>query len=139
MPACYVIDVAHRIVISQALGRLTDSDLWQHQQRLRQDPMFDPTFCQLWDCTGVTAVAVTGEGLRQLATVSVFQPGTPRAIVAPNDAMYGLARMFQTLRGFQGEQIAVFRELADAHAWLEVAHLSAEAGPRYIDMPSGAR
>jgi len=64
-------------------------------------------------------VAVTGAGIRQLATVSVFQPGTPRALVVTSPVMYGLARMFQTLRGLQGELIAVFRELEAACAWLE--------------------
>ena len=119
MPTCYTIDVAHQWVRSWAMGHLTDTDLWQHQQQLRHDPAFDPTFCELWDCTAVTTVAVTGACIRQLATVSVFQPGTPRALVAPGPTMYGLARMFQALRGLHGELIAVFREMEAACAWLE--------------------
>ena len=119
MSVSYCIDVAHRSVTSRAMGYLTDTELWQHQCRLRHDPAFDPTFCELWDCSEVTTVAVTGAGIRQLATVSVFQPGTPRALVVTSPVMYGLARMFQTLRGLQGELIAVFRELEAACAWLE--------------------
>jgi len=117
MSVFYVIDPIHQRVISRAIGALAAGGLRHHYQQLRRDPAFHPTLCELWDCTGVTAVAVSG--IRQLATVSVFAPGTPRAMVAPSDAVYGLSRMLQTLRGFRSEQIAVFRDRMGALAWLE--------------------
>jgi hypothetical protein len=101
------------------MGRLTDADLQQHQQQLWQDPAFDPTFCQLVDWTGVTALALTADGLRHRVAGSIFQPGTPRAIAASRPALYGFARMIQSLQSFQGGNMRVFRELAAAQAWLD--------------------
>ena len=120
MPATYHIDVARKVVFSQGVGRLTDVDILDHQRQLAQDPAFDPTYRQLWDCSAVTEGTVTAAGIRVLAERSVFLPGTRRAIVSPRTAGYGLARMFQTLRNLQGEQTAVFRDLAAARAWLEL-------------------
>ena len=119
MPMTYHINPICRMVTSQATGRLTDEELRQHQWQLRQDPTFDRTFRQLVDWTAITAMAVTPAGLRQLARYPLFQQGTPRAVAAPTDVLYGLARMFQTLRNRQGDNIAVFRHLRLAQAWLD--------------------
>ena len=119
MPASYQIDVARRLVISRGVGYVTEAELLTHQRQLQHDPAFVPTFRQLWDCTAVTGGRVTAAGVRTLAAVTVFQPGTPRAIVVPGLLAYGLARMFQIWRSLHGERIAVFRELHAAQAWLE--------------------
>ena len=119
MPASYTIDAARQLVISRGVGELTEADLLAHQRQLQHDPAFVPTFRQLWDLTGVTGGQITAAGVRTLAAVTVFQPGTRRAIVVQGLLAYGLARMFQLWRSVQGERIAVFRELAPALAWLE--------------------
>jgi hypothetical protein len=119
VPVTYHIDVARRTVISHAMGRLTDADLQQHQQQLWQDPAFDPTFCQLVDWTGVTALALTADGLRHRVAGSIFQPGTRRAIAVSSPALYAFSRMIQTLQSFQGGNLRVFRELTAAQAWLD--------------------
>ena len=119
MPVTYHIDVASRMVRSHATGRLTDADLQQHQQQLRQEAAFDPTFCQLLDWTGVTALALTADGLRQRVAWSLFQPGTPRAIAVSHPVLYGFARMIQSLQSFRGGNLRVFRELTAAQAWLD--------------------
>ena len=117
MPVTYHIDVARRLVISHATGRLTDADLQQHQQQLQQEPAFDPTFCQLVDWTGVTALGLTAAGLRHRVAGSIFQPGTPRAIAVSHPVLYGFARMIQILQSFRGGNLRVFRELTAAQAW----------------------
>jgi hypothetical protein len=43
-----------------------------------------------------------------------------RALVAPAAAGYGLARMYETLADSFGQEIRVFRALAEACAWLDV-------------------
>jgi SpoIIAA-like len=121
VPLTYRIDVARRLVVSLATGRLTDADLQQHQQQLQQDPAFAPSLCQLVDWTGVTDLAVTTEGLRQRVRQSIFHPGAPRAMVVSSPVQYGMARMIQTLQEFQGGTIRVFRDRAAAQAWLDEA------------------
>ena len=118
MPASYLIDREKRVVFSRGWGVVSDGDLYDHQQRLRNDPEFDPTFRQVMDFTETTTVSVSVAAIHQLASVRVFRPGTPRAIVVPATATYGLARMFQMLVEPEGETIEVFRELAPARNWL---------------------
>ncbi len=42
------------------------------------------------------------------------------AMVATRDEFFGLARMYQSLRGGSPVELEVFRSLADAEAWLEL-------------------
>ena len=102
MPACYTIDGARRLVISRGVGYLTEAELLAHQRQLQHDPAFVPTFRQLWDLTAGTGGQITAAGVRTLAAVTVFQPGTRRAIVVPGLLAYGLARLFQLWRSVQG-------------------------------------
>jgi hypothetical protein len=121
MPAAYRLDLQQGIVLSKAVGRLTSADLLAHHERLRVDPAFRPTYRQLWDLTAVTDVAVPTETVWALARDPIFEPGVRRAIVAPANSavIYGLARMFATLRELQGERIMVFRTLPAAWTWLD--------------------
>jgi hypothetical protein len=121
MPADYRVDSSRAIVLSEGTGTLTSADLLAHHERLRVDPAFHPTYRQLWDLTGVTELAVPTETLWALARDPIFEPGVRRAIVVPpgSAVMYGLARMFATMRELHGEQIAVLQSLPAARAWLD--------------------
>jgi hypothetical protein len=127
VPVTYHIDVTRRLVISHATGRLTDADLQQYQQQLRQEPAFHALLGQLLDWTGVTTLALTAEGVRDLVAQSIFQPGAPRAIVVSRPVLYGYARMIQSLLSFRGGHLRVFRELTAAQTWLD----EEQASPRY--------
>ncbi len=118
MPASYTIDLEQQAIFSQASGRLTDSDLIEHQRKVLVDPEFDPHLRQLWDLREVTAADVSSETLRELARATSYAPDTMRALVAPGDVVYGLARMFQTLHEHAGEDLRVFRSIEDAKQWL---------------------
>lgn len=121
MPVSYRIDTARDLVVSVASGVVTDDDLLEHQQRLREDPAFQPSFRQLFDFRQGTTNQVSGRGVRQLAIAPAFGKGSKRALLVPDDAAFGLARMFQTLRDeSENEAIAIFRDEAAALAWLGV-------------------
>ena len=72
MPATFLIDHDDRIVRSRAWGLLIDRDLLDSQQRLREDPRFEPTYCQIFDFTAVEQLSLTADGLRALAANSPF-------------------------------------------------------------------
>ncbi|HVP31491.1 MAG TPA: hypothetical protein VMW35_20275 [Myxococcota bacterium] len=120
MPIDYRIDKQRGVVWSRATGVVTDADLLQHQERLRRDPDFQPHFRQLFDFTSGTVNAVTGRAIRQLAAAPAFGKGSKRALLVHADSAFGLARMFQTLRDEQEDEVAVFRDEAAARAWLGV-------------------
>jgi hypothetical protein len=54
----------------------------------------------------------------------LFGPGARRAFVTGSEEQYGLARVFAVYAEMTGNFVEVFRDLADAEAWLD-----AEADP----------
>jgi hypothetical protein len=118
MPISYTIDRDHGIVFSRAWDVLTYPELREHYFRLAADPDFDPDFCQLADNRQVRRVEMTAQTLRQLAGITIFTEGRPRALVVPTETDYGLARMYAIFCETAGQNVAVFREWTDALQWL---------------------
>ena len=118
MSASYRIDRSLETIFTSLEGVLTDGDLLGHMQELESDPDFDPAFAQLIDCRGVTEVALESETIRTIARPSVYEPGAKRAIVATREAVYGLARMYERLRGGERDEVRVFRGIKEARRWL---------------------
>jgi len=119
MPVFYKIETERRLVLSTASGALSQADVLAHQQKLLNDPDFDPTFSQIADFRQVTSFDLSADEIRFLAQRSIFSPHARRALIAPNDLGYGLARMFEMLRESQGDQATrVFRTLEEALDWV---------------------
>jgi hypothetical protein len=121
VPAHYKIDKERRLVMSTGSGVLTMADLLAHQEKLRKDPDFDPSFSQLSDFTHITTVDLDGADVQRLAQTTIFSPDSRRAFLVKSDLAFGLARMFELLRDAEGEKgIHVFRNLNDALEWVLV-------------------
>lgn len=121
MPVSYRIDTAQGLIVSVGSGVLTDDDLLTHQEELRSDPAFQPWFRHLVDFRQSMTHAVTGRGVRRLTIAPALGKGSKRALLVADDAAFGLARMFQTLRDEQpDEETAIFRDEAAALAWLGI-------------------
>jgi hypothetical protein len=121
MPARYTIDTQQRLIWSSYDGALTDDVLLGHDERLREDPSFDPGYSHLADFTAAGDVSVTPDGLRKLAQLSPFAPTIRRAIVAPQAVVYGLARMFQVFNPrATAQNHRIFATVPEASAWLGV-------------------
>jgi hypothetical protein len=118
VPAFYFIDKEHRVVMSSGSGVLTREDMVGHQNRLLKDPDFDPSFSQILDFTNFTRVDVKPEDVLFLAERKIFSPDSHRAVIAGNDLVYGLARMFEIIREGRGDTgVRVFRDREEALAW----------------------
>lgn len=126
MPAFYKIDRENRLVMTTASGTVTFADALAHQEKLRRDPDFDPSFSQLLDVSFVTRLEITSEHVRLLAQSSSFSQDSRRAVLVSNDTAYGLARMFEMLRESAGDTgIEVFRSLEEALDWVLARRASA--------------
>ena len=126
MPAFYKIDRENRLVMTTASGTVTLADALAHQEKLRRDPDFDPSFSQLLDVSFVTRLEITREHVRLLAQSSSFLHNSRRAVLVSNDTAYGLARMFEMLRESAGDTgIEVFRSLDEALDWVLARRASA--------------
>jgi hypothetical protein len=120
----FVYDAETRRRIALFVGAIGDRELFEAYDALLHDPTYDPSVDDLIDLRGVTHMAVTGAGLHRLIALYDDRPSsghqTRAAIVAPSDVLYGVSRMFQTLRGDGNpDEVEVFRTLGDATSWLE--------------------
>ena len=121
MAAHFVIDEPNRVVFSYASGTLTFSDCTGHMDRLSSDPRFRPDFNQIIDFTDVGHIELTVEQIHELSKRNIFAAKSRRAYVVTSDLLYGLSRMFATLRETEGEPgIITFRDLGAAIIWTNV-------------------
>lgn len=126
MPISYTIDRQRNLVLTTATGVLTDEELLDHKRELIADPEFEPGMKELSDVRGIERLDVSPAGVRRL--VALDQEHVDRlgqdyrlAIVAPADASFGTARMYQMLTEANVENIGVFRDMDEAKDWLGVA------------------
>ena len=120
MPATYDIDPQRRLVTSRIWGGVTDTEILGHNETLRADPRFDSTYRQLVDMTGITEIRVTTGMINETSLDQFFEPGTRRAFVATDDAVFGMARMFALRAEGLGQTIQVFRDAGKAREWLGI-------------------
>ena|SRR5579864_8950532 len=113
----------HRLVVTTEEGRVTLADMLANQDRLLNDPEFDPEFNQLSDATLATDTDLSTNNIRMLYQRKIFSPNSRRAVVATNAFTYGMARMLQSYVELSPNptQVAVFRDRASALKWLGLA------------------
>ena len=102
-------------------GIVTLADGEDSPSYLLSNSEFEPSFSQLIDLRAVTKFQVTTEEIRSLTNVTVFDQGVRRAIVAPSDLSFGLARMYQSFAIDLGHEIEVFRDFYAACEWLRIS------------------
>jgi len=118
MPGSFKIHVPKRLVFTRGWGVLVGEEVTGHALALRADPRFAPNFVQLGDFSAVTEFRVETKAVQALALINPWGPGARRAVVAPNDESYGMARMYQILTKNPPEELKVFRDFDDALRWL---------------------
>ena len=120
LPATYEIDHQRRLITSRLWGPVTDREVFEHNEKLRSDPQFDPTYQQLVDLTGVSEIVVSTSMINETSLDQFFEPGTRRAMIAVDDAVFGMARMFALRAESVGQTIEVFRDGKQARDWLGI-------------------
>lgn len=120
MPSRYRIDKEQRLVISAGWDRVSCAEILAHRDQLAGDPDFSPDFDQLVDGTAVTALDISLDEARTIASRTIFSPKSRRAFVANNLIILGLARMMETYAriGKGREQVKVFHNGDEALKWL---------------------
>jgi len=127
MPIEFTIDHARRLVTATARGMLTGQDVFGYQRTVwsRADVQ---GYNELLDMRAVEGIDIASvDNMRALAQLSASMdiPATSSkfAIVATSDEAFGLSRMYETYRHLEDKstkQVAVFRTLTEAYAYLEV-------------------
>jgi hypothetical protein len=119
----FSIDEPVRRRIATFRGPISDRELIDAYAALLADPAYDASLDDLIDLRHVTHMGVTSAGLHRL--IGMYDdrdsPGfvTRAAILAPTDVLYGVSRMFQTMRGEDHpDELEVFRTLDESLEWL---------------------
>jgi hypothetical protein len=109
------IDVNQRLVVHIFSGELSDADILELPSIVRSHPDFDPSFSEILDFSGITAGTVSTNGLVSLARrESSFSPTSIHVVIAPQDHIFGLARMAEVLAGRTRPQVVVVRTMDEA-------------------------
>jgi len=124
MPTKLNIDRKAGIVYSTLYGEVNTAELVEQVRAIRRHPDFDPQFRELIDASNVSGFDVSSEDVRDLAVQDApFAPSARRVLVASEDLVFGLARMFQTFGGEQRPHFEVVRTLKQAHQLLGIEPL----------------
>jgi len=123
MPVRIELREAERLRVIVVEGAIGDADLYEAFSALWLAPDYDSALDELVDLRGVTGVGVTAAGLRRLAETSIeLHRGTPAvrvALVAPDNLVYGLSRMYEGFASASQSEHRVVRTIDEAFAWLK--------------------
>ncbi|MGH0037230.1 MAG: STAS/SEC14 domain-containing protein [Myxococcota bacterium] len=102
-------------------GEITAEGLLEWTEQLRGDPDFSAEVDQLVDLRRATGVSMETSEVRSFAQGQpLFKPAARRAVVVGSEFDFGMARMFQVMRGDEAGEIRVFRDIDEARRWLAV-------------------
>lgn len=114
---CHVDD-DRRVVTLTLTGKLTDDGLLGLAPLLQNTPALHRGYGLIYDLRFSDGFAVTAAGVRKMAAAPAVIPLTSRrAIVVPMGLGYGMARMYQLLRGDKAPH--VFTDLDAAQLWMD--------------------
>jgi hypothetical protein len=117
MTVDYHIDDEHRIVILTLTGELSDASLLGLRNLVEKVPGLDRNFSMLIDLRYSSGSNITTEGVRQMAASPLaLAPDARRAIVVPSLLGFGMARMYEALRGEGAPR--VFMDYDEAYRWM---------------------
>ena len=121
MPFSYEIDREHGLVLFTASETFSNKDLARCVEEVTADPTFEPHFSHLIDLRNVERFEPRSLQMQSRASRDRTNAKLDRshmAIVAADDAIYGMARMYQTLMTGADVTVCAFHEMSDAIRWL---------------------
>jgi hypothetical protein len=121
VPVRLTIDVQQRLVISTFSGETNDAEILGHLSVIASHPDFDPSFSEIVDFSGITAGSMSTSMVQELSQrPSIFSLDSIHVIVAPQDFVFGLARMSQVFAEKTKPNLAVVRTIEEAHNFLKL-------------------
>ncbi len=119
----FEFDAVNRILLVHLKGPLTESLLKEVQPQIRKYSTENDARAGIFDFSCVTEVPLSTDFIRRLALQKPSMANaasSPRMIVAPNTAAFGLSRMFQIIGEQTRPLLHVVRTMEEALAILGV-------------------
>jgi hypothetical protein len=118
----FEFDSGNRLLLAVAYGRVDDSEFQELYFAIRNRKDEDQALTGILDLAGVTDFDVRSETTRGLANMpGNFEDPTLRAVVAPDDLLFGMFRVLQSRGAATREQLHIVRTFNDALVLLGVA------------------
>lgn len=113
------IDHSHRIVTVTITGELSDDGLLSLGDLIEKNRAITPDCSMLIDLRGSSGKSITAAGVRAMAARRLALPAeSRRAVVVPSTLGFGMARMYELLRGESAGAPRVFMDLEQAQRWI---------------------
>ena len=131
----HVVDFEDRLVISTCSGEVSRDQIVESFVSLRSNRNFRPHFRQFWDLSSVSHLRLGFNDIEAIHRLyDPFSNRGKRAIVAPgNEALFGLARMYQFI--IDDANFEVFHSRLEAIAWLGLEVAKIEGAMRQASQP----
>jgi len=120
MSVSYTIDSKREIVFTNVVGVIDGAQLYEHQNKLRNDSDFHPNMRELMDCLEVMDAELRSISYSVLRKKSPWGSNSKRAIVVSNVYAFGLLRIFQSIMSDDHGVISMFRDIDSAKNWLDL-------------------
>jgi hypothetical protein len=122
MPVTYRIDPERRRIVTRCAGETTLPEVLAHFDELERDPRVPAEADVLLDLTRITSLPNVGQ--IQSAAHRAGDAGRKvrfgaLAVVAQNEELFGVARLFEMFTQRVFTRSRVFAEIPEAEAWLE--------------------
>jgi len=123
MPIRYNIHPDRGLVVTHFTGRVTHDELVDTYRRIMADADYELGTNELADLREIDGLDITAASLRAVeeltgARYAGSEADFRTAILAPNDAAFGLARMYEVFAEDGPENVRVCRALPQALEWL---------------------
>jgi len=123
-----VVDPEKRLVVVRFGKKVTAEDIEQYATRLRQHPLFNPSFSEIADLSAVEELDLQADEFLRLAdAVDPFSHQAKRAFVVHNSVQAHAARMHKALR--VDRSFSIFHSFEEAEQWINDQPLAASAHP----------
>jgi hypothetical protein len=120
----YTIDQEAGVVRLRCWGILSNEEMLDCVTRMHADAARRPGMPSLVDCRDIQEMRVTPEGMQAAAVleqvlVDPAQEPWSIAVIAPQDEVYWLGRLYEVLRAGSPSTVRIFRNAGDAEDWLQ--------------------
>jgi hypothetical protein len=122
VPLIYTIDKKQNAIFTVASGTLTDQELIEHKERLRNDPHVSSGMVELSDVRNIEKLMVTPSGIEEFVMQDAHDADLCRehrlAIVVSQDLAFGMGRMYEMMTSENLPNVGIFRDMEEAANWL---------------------
>jgi hypothetical protein len=123
----FTIDVKQRLVITTFIGENSLEEIIGVASLIHAHPDFDPSFSEIIDCSKITIAKMATSDIKELSRrPNIFNPTALHVIVAPQDHVFGLARMGQAFADKTVPNIVVVRTMEEACKLVAAEQFGAE-------------